>query len=302
MLQSTSNKITFFKRTHLSLNGVSSGEWVSTYLGLTLASHQYFFNGTTASDDGNGAKADTYANAESPGKYCSTRSVMDMELDSLAWHETESAVTPTGDLPPSFWWNYVHELHAGRFPTDADATEDSTEDTPTGTDVATTTTFEWDGFMHAASHLYTADLAPFVTLYKADKVSHLKRRYTSSDGVAMYTVHVAMPDNGNLAVLHSDTVSDPSLEALFTPLESSSCAEAVALPYATALLNLNYASMVTSYSASSTAITRTSSLPVLMPVMETAPTADAASVATYFTEGLKVLNLTAARETENNAR
>jgi len=255
---------------------VSSGDWLNKYLGLKLEGHQYFFNGTTGIDDdvdGSVAvKYDESGKQGGKGKYCSTRSIMDLEIGSVAWHETESAVTPTGPLAPSYWWNYAHNLHATRFPS-----EGSGED------------FEWDGFMHAASHMYTADLTPFVELYKAEGLSHLKRRYTSVDGVPMFTLHVPMPSNGQLAVLHSAKVAAKH-ESLFKPLEASSCAEAVALPVATALLQLNYATMVTEGADDYDSGT---GLPTLMPVMESAPSAGAAEVETYFTAGLKALGLTA---------
>ena len=148
-MEITGSVLSMMKRTHLSINAIKGGTWLSDMIGLGSSAQEYWFNSTSAGNltrhgFGNlSSEAMEYANpdrgigADETGKdgICAARSLFywkDIDnSNEYDWHEFQGSSTPTGPLGPDYWWDLIYTMN-------------TQYDSPTDTNV-------WNVFLHSGS-------------------------------------------------------------------------------------------------------------------------------------------------------
>ncbi|KAH8054923.1 hypothetical protein JL721_10340 [Aureococcus anophagefferens] len=155
------NSVKLFKRTHASTHPQRDGWFLSHYIGVEQTAAEFWSNGSqysskiySGSADKKGLLYETacgLANASC----CAERASM-TTLGTFTFHQFRSWVTPTGDARVEDWvgfWNGLREF-----------------------DVASTRPYDWDAYMHLATHFYTPNLDAHVRRLVEEKVAFSRER------------------------------------------------------------------------------------------------------------------------------
>ena len=194
------NSVKLFKRTHASTHPQRDGWFLSHYIGVEQTAAEFWSNGSqysskiySGSADKKGLLYETacgLANASC----CAERASM-TTLGTFTFHQFRSWVTPTGDARVEDWvgfWNGLREF-----------------------DVASTRPYDWDAYMHLATHFYTPNLDAHVRRLVEEKVPFLARHYANR-GQAMFVLYVNNPFNGHVFAVHGARLKDDLRETYFS--------------------------------------------------------------------------------------
>ncbi|KAH8096322.1 hypothetical protein JL720_3687 [Aureococcus anophagefferens] len=195
------NSVKLFKRTHASTHPQRDGWFLSHYIGVEQTAAEFWSNGSQYSSKIYSGSADKkgllyeIACGLANASCCAERASM-TTLGTFTFHQFRSWVTPTGDARVEDWVGFWERAEGVRRRVDARP-------------------YDWDAYMHLATHFYTPNLDAHVRRLVEEKVPFLARHYANR-GQAMFVAYVNNPFNGHVFAVHGARLKDDLRETYFT--------------------------------------------------------------------------------------
>ena len=210
------SRLQLFKRTSCVTNPQKDGWWLQTRLGLEQTAAEYWRNGTQYGSQARVAGGMYVTPCDTlDAACCSERAAMEALSASITFHQYKSWVSDAGPKEPEMWIDYFNSLH-GTF-------AGGGRDQP----------WDWDAFAFALTTFYTPDLSTHVTRLDALRQPYLARSYVNPhDGTTVYALFLSDPHSGQMYQIEGGLVDDASP---FAAMDASSCPNALASPFSTAL-------------------------------------------------------------------